>query len=130
MPSCAISGHYDFGAARNGQRSQVHRNRREDYLPKPFNPVLLKARVGACLEKKRLRDQEVKLFEQLQDNYAKLLELEKDARRPDAHGDSRSAHAAHGACFRPGNDWLYGDLNEISAKCSIFRCTAPIRWAP
>lgn len=29
----------------------------EDYLPKPFDPVLLKARVGACLEKKRLRDQ-------------------------------------------------------------------------
>jgi class 3 adenylate cyclase len=29
----------------------------EDYLPKPFNPTLLKARVGACLEKKRLHDQ-------------------------------------------------------------------------
>jgi adenylate cyclase len=32
----------------------------EDYLPKPFNPVLLRARIGACLEKKRLRDQEVR----------------------------------------------------------------------
>jgi DNA-binding response OmpR family regulator len=31
----------------------------EDYLPKPFDPVLLRARIGACLEKKRLRDQEV-----------------------------------------------------------------------
>lgn len=31
----------------------------EDYLPKPFNPVLLRARIGACLEKKQLRDQEV-----------------------------------------------------------------------
>lgn len=30
----------------------------EDYLPKPFNPVLLRARIGACLEKKWLRDQE------------------------------------------------------------------------
>ena len=29
----------------------------EDYLPKPFDPVLLRARVGACLEKKRLRDE-------------------------------------------------------------------------
>jgi sigma-B regulation protein RsbU (phosphoserine phosphatase) len=29
-----------------------------DYLPKPFNTVLLKARVGATLEKKRLRDKE------------------------------------------------------------------------
>lgn len=30
----------------------------EDYLPKPFNPVLLKARINACLNKKRLRDKE------------------------------------------------------------------------
>jgi len=28
----------------------------EDYLPKPFNPVLLRNRVGAFLERKRLRD--------------------------------------------------------------------------
>jgi len=28
----------------------------EDYLLKPFNPVMLKARISACLEKKRLRD--------------------------------------------------------------------------
>jgi len=28
-----------------------------DYLTKPFNPVLLKARVGACLERKHLDDQ-------------------------------------------------------------------------
>src|SRR5215218_10032860 len=26
----------------------------DDYLPKPFNPVLLRARIGACLSKKRL----------------------------------------------------------------------------
>jgi len=31
----------------------------EDYLRKPFNPVLLRARVQACLEKKRLRDLKV-----------------------------------------------------------------------
>jgi sigma-B regulation protein RsbU (phosphoserine phosphatase) len=37
----------------------------EDYLPKPFNPVLLQARVGASLEKKRLRDQEVQYLDQL-----------------------------------------------------------------
>ncbi len=30
----------------------------EDYLPKPFNPILLRARIDASLEKKRLRDQE------------------------------------------------------------------------
>ena len=31
----------------------------DDYLPKPFNPVLLRARVGACLERQRLREKEV-----------------------------------------------------------------------
>lgn len=44
-----------------------------DYLPKPFNPVLLKARVGATLEKKRLRDRE-RL-------YAKSLERELEIGR-------------------------------------------------
>ncbi len=37
----------------------------EDYLPKPFDPVLLRARIGACLEKKRLRDQEAELRNEL-----------------------------------------------------------------
>jgi two-component system, sensor histidine kinase and response regulator len=49
----------------------------DDYLPKPFNPTLLKARIGACLEKKRGRDRETLLFEQLQENYKRLQELEK-----------------------------------------------------
>jgi phosphoserine phosphatase RsbU/P len=45
----------------------------EDYLPKPFNPTLLKARVGASLERKRLRDKE-RLF-------AKSLERELEIGR-------------------------------------------------
>ena len=38
----------------------------EDYLPKPFDPVLLRARIGAALEKKRLRDRERMHLEQLE----------------------------------------------------------------
>lgn len=34
----------------------------EDYLVKPLNPILLRARVGASLEKKRLRDEQRKLL--------------------------------------------------------------------
>jgi DNA-binding response OmpR family regulator len=30
----------------------------DDYLPKPFNPVLLRARLNASLQKKKLRDLE------------------------------------------------------------------------
>lgn len=45
----------------------------DDYLPKSFNPVLLRARIGACLEKKRLRDQE----------YAYLKEIQYERERSD-----------------------------------------------
>lgn len=34
----------------------------EDYLPKPFEPTLLHARIAACLEKKLLRDQQRELL--------------------------------------------------------------------
>jgi sigma-B regulation protein RsbU (phosphoserine phosphatase) len=37
----------------------------EDYLPKPFNATLLRARLGACLEKKAQRDQEHELYTNL-----------------------------------------------------------------
>ncbi|NEP85241.1 MAG: response regulator, partial [Okeania sp. SIO3B3] len=53
----------------------------EDYLPKPFNPVLLKARIGASLEKKRLRDRQAAYLQQLDlENQRKSDELEQ-ARR-------------------------------------------------
>ena len=38
----------------------------QDYLPKPFNPVLLRARLTACLERKRLRDQEIDYLQQVE----------------------------------------------------------------
>jgi adenylate cyclase len=37
----------------------------EDYLPKPFDPVLLRARIGASLDKKRLRDKELQLLQNI-----------------------------------------------------------------
>ena len=45
----------------------------EDYLPKPFEPVLLNARISSSLEKKQLRD--------LQKLYLKSLERELDIGR-------------------------------------------------
>jgi serine phosphatase RsbU (regulator of sigma subunit) len=45
----------------------------EDYLPKPFEPTLLKARILSCLEKKRLHD--------LESMYLKRLENEMDVAR-------------------------------------------------
>ncbi|ACA16031.1 adenylate/guanylate cyclase [Methylobacterium sp. 4-46] len=45
----------------------------EDYLPKPFEPVLLEARIRSCLERKRLRDREM----------AHLRTIERERRRAD-----------------------------------------------
>jgi adenylate cyclase len=47
----------------------------EDYLPKPFNAVLLRARVAACLEKKKLRDQEVVYMQQIESEKHRADEL-------------------------------------------------------
>jgi adenylate cyclase len=46
----------------------------EDYLPKPFNKVILRARVAASLDRKRLRDSE----------HAHLAEIEAQRRQLDA----------------------------------------------
>jgi class 3 adenylate cyclase len=46
----------------------------EDYLTKPFDPTLLRARLGACIEKKRLRDREI----------VHLKTIDKERRRADA----------------------------------------------
>ena len=49
----------------------------DDYLTKPFDPILLEARIGACLEKKRLRDREMRLFAQLEESFGRLSALER-----------------------------------------------------
>ena len=46
----------------------------DDHLGKPFDPVLLEARVGACLEKKRLRDQERELLDTVSQQAGALAE--------------------------------------------------------
>jgi class 3 adenylate cyclase len=43
----------------------------EDYLTKPFNPILLRARITASLEKKWLRDREKKFISDLQQEKAR-----------------------------------------------------------
>ncbi len=47
----------------------------EDFVPKPFNPVILRARITASLEKKRLRDQEQAYLVQLQSERSKSERL-------------------------------------------------------
>jgi class 3 adenylate cyclase/CheY-like chemotaxis protein len=52
----------------------------DDHLPKPFDPILLKARIGACLEKKRWRDQEVAYLARIE---RQMQEIERERARAD-----------------------------------------------
>lgn len=66
---------------------QYIENGAEDYLNKPFNSTLLKARVNACLEKKRLRDRE-KIHQQEMESHNQQLEervIEKTQALTHAH---------------------------------------------
>lgn len=65
----------------------------EDYLSKPFDPTLLRARVGACVERKRLRDVE-RAYSRLHDpltglpNRSHFVDrLERALRRYQRHRD-------------------------------------------
>lgn len=48
----------------------------EDYLSKPFNPTLLRARVGASLEKKSLRDEIVRTVQRMERELDKAREIQ------------------------------------------------------
>jgi len=53
----------------------------DDYLTKPFNPVLLRARVNALLERKRLQDDQMRKTAQLQ---TALLEIEAQKKKAES----------------------------------------------
>jgi len=55
----------------------------EDYMQKPFDPVLLRARVSACVEKKRFRDQEIRQQQDLNE-LNKVLEVQVHRARIEA----------------------------------------------
>jgi two-component system, sensor histidine kinase and response regulator len=107
----------------------------DDYLAKPFDPTLLKARIGASLEKKRGRDRETVLFEQLQRNYKRLEEVEKlrddmrnmivhDLRTPltaviagvemlEKHGELNASQRELMAIAAGGGRTLLGMINDL-----------------
>lgn len=61
LPVIVISSHEDVSVA-----AKCIEIGAEDYLNKPFNSILLQARVSACLEKKRLRAAELELRRDLE----------------------------------------------------------------
>jgi class 3 adenylate cyclase len=90
----------------------------EDYLPKPFDPTLLRARVAASLEKKRLRDQEA----------AYLAQVETERRRADKllhavlpPGAVRELKATNEVKPRLYDDVvvLFADIVGFTAYCNV-----------
>lgn len=67
IPVIMLSGHSEIDSAIRCIAAGA-----EDYLSKPFNPVLLRARVNASLERKRRRDREREHFVELADEKAKV----------------------------------------------------------
>ncbi len=67
-PVIVISG----GAGTNDDAVRCIELGAEDYLQKPFNPVLLRARVTTSIDKKLLRDQEMLRLKQLRKQHEQL----------------------------------------------------------
>jgi len=70
----------------------------EDFLPKPFNPTLLRARVGAVLEKKRMSDEIARHLERLERDlqFARAVQLSMVPQDLPASGPD-AAVEVHGA---------------------------------
>jgi adenylate cyclase len=69
LPVIVISGEGDLASI-----TRCIATGAEDYIQKPFDPVLLRTRVSACVEKKRLRDQEIRQQRELNE-LNKALEI-------------------------------------------------------
>jgi DNA-binding response OmpR family regulator len=72
----------------------------EDYLPKPFDPVLLRARIGASLEKKRLRDAEREYLERVHQVIGAASAVEAGTYRPGTLADIAQREDALGRLAR------------------------------
>jgi DNA-binding response OmpR family regulator len=98
----------------------------EDYLPKPFDPVLLKARIGACLEKKRLRDHELAYLKEVERVIAAARAVESGDYQAGALADittrsdelGRLARVFDGmaAGIKAREERLHGQLQELQRE--------------
>ncbi len=94
----------------------------EDFISKPFNPIFLRARIGAVMEKKRLRDQERTHLLQLQEAQDKAERLLLNVLpAPIAHRLKEGEHAI--ADSFPDVTVLFGDLVDFTTL-SMFRVPA------
>jgi two-component system cell cycle response regulator len=108
-----------------------------DYLPKPFNVGVLRARLSASLAEKRLRDTEREYLEQVEavTGAAAALEagrfeaasLEAVARRNDALGQLARVFQRMAAEVRAREDQLTRELRELRIEVDEARKAAQVR---
>ena len=67
----------------------------QDYLPKPINQQLLKARISACLEKKQLHDLEIQYTQRVESISSQLQTANERLRRANQMKSRFLATAAH-----------------------------------
>ncbi|MFO0797008.1 MAG: adenylate/guanylate cyclase domain-containing protein [Gemmataceae bacterium] len=88
----------------------------EDYLPKPCDPVLLRARVGACLEKKRLRDREAVYVRELDRERRRADELLHGILPPEVVGELKETGTVRPRRFN-GVAVLFADVVNFTPFC-------------
>ena len=84
----------------------------EDYLPKPFNPTLLRTRVNASLEKKRLRDDIVRHLDQIENELKAAREIQLSMVPLDFLAPSPSQPVDIFATLEPARE-IGGDLYDF-----------------
>lgn len=78
IPIIIISANNDLKSVVKGLEKGA-----EDYLPKPFEPVILHARITASLDRKRLRDQEQLYLQSLENEMNIAHNIQKDFLPPE-----------------------------------------------
>jgi class 3 adenylate cyclase len=88
----------------------------EDYLMKPFNAVLLRARIGACLEKKKLRDHAASYLERLEAERQRADELLHAILPPNAVQELKASNTVRPRRYEDVAV-LFCDLADFTAYC-------------
>ena len=92
----------------------------EDYLPKPFNATLLRARIGASLEKKRLRDKEASYLDDIRSEKKRSDDLLNAILPAAAVRELKSAGAVRPRRYE-GVAILFCDIVGFTAFCDRHR---------
>jgi signal transduction histidine kinase len=97
----------------------------QDYLPKPINQQLLKARIQACLEKKRLHDLEQQYTLRVESISAQLQAANEQLRRANQLKTRFLATAAHDLKNPLGGLLLLADRLRMEAETGIQAAAIP-----